>query len=183
MDKPNFRSLRNLPADKLARRVLIATTGVSALLFAAFYLVGFDTPFIDDANFNAPILTDLLLGYMYLLLAVAVAVAIVSVARGLRMSNKTERVVNGVPAAKIARGAVVLLFGSLAVTLATGSAEPMGINGTQYADTLWLKVSDMFINTSAILLVVAVLAVAYGLSGLNRRATLRRSAKENKGED
>lgn len=183
MDKPNFRSLRNLPADKLARRVLIATTGVSALLFAAFYLVGFDTPFIDDANFNAPILTDVLLGYMYLLVAVAVAVAVVSVARGLRMSDKTERVVNGVPAAKIARGAALLLFGALAVTFAAGSAEPMGINGTQYADTLWLKVADMFINTSAILLIVAVAAVAYGLSGLNRRATGHHGAKENKAED
>ncbi len=170
MIKRVVEKLRNMTADKLAGRVLLTIIVVTAVLFAAFFMVGYDTPFDDDANFNAPILTDLLLCYVYLLVAIAVVVALVALARGTRMRNKAERVVNGVPAAKIARGVGLLLVGTLAVTFAVGSAEPLGINGTKYTDTFWLKTTDMFINTSGVLLVVAALAVGYGLSGRNRKA-------------
>lgn len=170
MVKFSGKNLRNTPADRLAGTVLMAIIAVTAVLFAAFYLVGFDTPFADDANFNAPVLTDVLLIFVWLLLAIAIAVAVVAVVRGLRIRDKAEGVVNGVPASKIARGSAILLIATLAVTFALGSAEPMGINGSQYTDTFWLKTTDMFINTSGVLLLVAVLAVAYGLSGRNRRA-------------
>lgn len=169
MVKLSGKNLRNKPADRLAGMVLVAVIAVTAVLFAAFYLVGFDTPFADDANFNAPVLTDVLLVFIYILLAMAIAVAVVAVARGLRIRDKAEGVVNGVPASRIARGSAILLGATLAVTFALGSAEPMGINGGRYTDVFWLKATDMFINTSGVLLLVAVLAVAYGLSGRNRR--------------
>lgn len=176
MVKFSGKNLRNTPADRLAGMVLMAIIAVTAVLFAAFYLVGFDTPFADDANFNAPVLTDVLLIFVWLLLAIAIAVAVVAVVRGLRIRDKAEGVVNGVPASKIARGSAILLIATLAVTFALGSAEPMGINGSQYTDTFWLKATDMFINTSGVLLLVAVLAVAYGLSGRNRRARKKRKS-------
>lgn len=163
------KSLRNKPTDRLSGMVLMAIIAVTAVLFAAFYLVGFDTPFADDANFNAPVLTDVLLVFIYLLLAIAIAAAAVAVARGLRIRDKAESVVNGVPASRIARSSAILLGATLVVTFALGSAEPMGINGVQYTDVFWLKASDMFINTSGVLLLVAVLAVVYGLSGRNRK--------------
>ena len=35
----------------------------------------------------------------------------------------------------------------------------MLINGQRYADSMWLKVADMFINTAIILLLIAIVAV------------------------
>lgn len=169
MDKQKAKTWRDAPADKLAGRVLIALVAATAVLFAAFFLIGFNTPFADDSNFNAPILTDALLWFVYLLLAAAVAVAVVAVVRGLRLRNKTDMVVNGIPAAKIARGSAILLVATLVVTFALGSSSPLSINGVDYTDTFWLKATDMFIYTSAVLLVVAVAAMGYGLSGRNRR--------------
>lgn len=159
-----------MPADKLAGHVLIALVAATAVLFIAFFLVGFDTPFADDSNFNAPVLTDALLVFVYLLTALTVAVTAVAMARGLRLKNKTDRVVNGIPAAKIARGTVTLLAATLAVTFALGSSSPLAINGVDYTDAFWLKATDMFIYTSAVLLAVAVAAMAYGASGWNRKA-------------
>ncbi len=176
MGKLKARNWHDIPADKIAGRVLIALVAATAILFAAFFLIGFDTPFADDSNFNAPILTDALLVFVYLLTALAVAVAIVAVVRGLRLKNKTDRVVNGIPAAKIARGSAILLTATLVVTFALGSSSPLTINGVTYADTFWLKATDMFIYTSAVLLAVAVAAMGYGLLGQNRKT-------KRKGED
>lgn len=176
MDKLKAKTWRDTPADKIAGRVLIALVAATAVLFAAFFLVGFDAPFADDSNFNAPILTDALLVFVYLLIAVAVAVAVVAMVRGLRLRNKTDMVVNGIPAARIARGSATLLVTTLAVAFALGSSSPLSINGVDYTDAFWLKATDMFIYTSAVLLLVAVGAMGYGLSGHNRKA-------KRKGED
>ena len=50
----------------------IGLVAVSAVVFALFWLIGYDMPYEEDADFNAPLLTDALLGYVYLLTAVAV---------------------------------------------------------------------------------------------------------------
>ena len=176
MGKLKARNWRDMPADRIAGRVLIALVAATAVLFIAFFLIGFDTPFADDSNFNAPILTDALLIFVYLLTAAAVAVTAVAMVRSLRLKNKTDKVVNGIPAAKIARGSALLLAATLAVTFAFGSSSPLTINGVAYADTFWLKATDMFIYTSAVLLAVAVAAMSYGLSGRNRKT-------KRKGED
>lgn len=168
MSKHTLNGIRQWPAEKIAGRVLMTLIILSAILFALFYLIGFDTPFIDDANFNAPILTDVLLAYMYLLLAATIAVCVCSVWRGLKCRNKSENIVNGIPAGKITYGSAGLLIISLTVTFATSSAEPLKINGTDFTDTFWLKATDMLINTSILLIAVALCAVGYGLSGYNR---------------
>ena len=60
------------------------------------------------------------------------------------------------------------------ITFLLGSAEPVMVNGVEFADTFWLKATDMFINTSTVLLLVAVCGVAYGLSGYNRKLNNRK---------
>jgi protein-S-isoprenylcysteine O-methyltransferase Ste14 len=77
-------------------------------------------------------------------------------------------VVNNVPAARIAyiiSGSVVLL---LVLTFLLGSSAPMTINGEQYAQTLWLKTADMFIYTALIMLIAAIVAVAYTSLNIKR---------------
>lgn len=161
--------IKGWPTDKVSGRVLLVLLVLSVAVFALFWLVGFNLPYLDDASFNAPLFTDLLLFFMYLLLVGATGVAAVSAARSLRRRDRGDGRVNGVPARRIAWGTVALLFASLALTFATGSAEAMKINGVDFAETFWLKATDMFVNTIIILMVVALAAVLYGVSGLNRR--------------
>ena len=52
----------------------------------------------------------------------------------------------------------------------------MSVNGVQYADGLWLRVAEMFVDTSLLLLVAAVVAVAYGYV---RRVRNRRKEARN----
>lgn len=166
--------MASCPTDKFSGRVLMVLVTLSAVVFAAFYLVGYDMPFEEDASFNAPLLTDLLLVFTYLLLAVAVVVCLVSVGKGIKVRDAGDKVTNGIPASLITYGTVALLVVSLVVTFVLGSSEPMKINGETFAETFWLKLTDMFIYTSAILMAVAVCAVAYGLSGRNRDIKLKR---------
>ena len=63
---------------------------------------------------------------------------------------------------------------TLALTFAFGSSEPLPVNGRVYGDELWLKLTDMFIGTSAVLGFVAVSLVAVGVSGLSRRINSNR---------
>ena len=60
---------------------------------------------------------------------------------------------NGIPVRRIFR---ITWIGTLAVLLLTfflGGSAPMLINGENYADWLWLKLSDMFVITSLLMLV------------------------------
>ena len=57
---------------KLPSRVLYVLSGVTVLVFALFWLVGFNRPYDEDGNFNAPLFTDVLLVLMLLLTAGAI---------------------------------------------------------------------------------------------------------------
>jgi len=171
--KLSAKSLRQWSADKIAGRTLIVLIALSVVVFGVFYIVGFNLPFEDDVNFNAPLFTDLLLYFMYLLLFATTFVFILAVVRGIKMRDKSKDVSNGVPAVRIVFGVVGLLVASLVATFAFGSGEPMIISGERFAETFWLKVTDMFINTSIVLMIVAICAVCYGLSGWNRKLRIK----------
>jgi len=88
--KASIRDIKNWPADTVSKRVLIVLIALSALVFGAFYLVGYDVPFDDNANFNAPIFTDILLYFIYALLVATVVVCAVAVVRGLKRRDDSE---------------------------------------------------------------------------------------------
>lgn len=158
-----------LAVDSLSGRVLALLVAVSAVLFGAFFIIGYDIPYAEDASFNAPLLTDTLLIYIYVMCGLAVVVAVVAMVRGALMYGGRRYETNGVPSGRIVRGVALLLVVTLVVTYALGSSEPLIVNGKVYAESGWLKLTDMFINTSAVLGVVAVAIVVYGVSGLNRK--------------
>ncbi len=161
--------VRQLPSDKASGRVLAVLVVVAVLLFGAFFLVGFDMPFDDDPRFNAPLLTDAVLWFSYVLFIVAVVVTAVSVIHGIRVHASDDRLSNGIPTMRIALGVGGLLVATLLLTFLFGSSEPLTINGRYFTSVFWLKLTDMFINTSFILGTIAVAAVFFGMSGLNRR--------------
>lgn len=166
----SFKHTKDLDSEQISKRILFVVVALIAVVFGAFFLIGYDIPYEDDPSFNAPLLTDLVLVFIYVLVTVTLVLAVASVTLSVKTRDKsTQGIVNNVPAAKIALGTTALLFACLCLTFATGSDEPVTVNGTKYADWFWLKTTDMFINTSFVLLAVAVCGVAFGISGYNRK--------------
>lgn len=169
MKKLSVSHIKSMPADKLSGYVLVVLIALAVLLFGAFYLFGYNNPYEEDANFNAPLFTDALMVFVYVLGTVAVVVAVVSIVRSVKQHSVGDYESNGVPAAKIVYSTVALLVVSMILTFAFGSSEPLDVNGVKFTETALLKMTDMFINTSIILGVVAVAAVVFGMSGYNRK--------------
>ena len=104
-------------------------------------------------SFVSPFFADVMLVLMYVAVVIALAVTAYSVWHGLRNRRKGDDVINRVPAGRIgwcvAIGLVVCLF----ITFLLGSSAPVVTNGVRFTDTLWLKVTDMFIYTSILLII------------------------------
>lgn len=154
---------------KLPSRVLYVLSGIIVLVFALFWLVGFDRLYEDDGNFNAPLFTDVLLMLMLMLTAGAIGVVAWSAVRSGKVSGGGERVVNNIPVRKVglavAMGTVIMLF----LTFLLSSSDPMKINGLNYTDTFWLRTSGMFVSTTLAMIFVAIAAVVYGATKYIRK--------------
>ena len=140
-------------------KLLYILTALTALVFVLFWTVGYSTPYDENPDQNAPLLTDAVLVLAYLYIVAAIAVTVWAVVRTTR-SDTTRGTVNGVPTRRIARivaGGTVLL---LVVTFLLTPSTPITVNGAAYADTLWLKASGMFVNTSIAMAAIAVAATA-----------------------
>ena len=152
----------HLPAERVARGVFLALLALVVVVFGAFYLVGFNRPYADDPNFNAPLLTDVLLVFVVLLLLVAAAAMGWALARAWR--HRDGQVIdNGVPAKRIAWGVAGATLALLVVTFLLGSTSPVRVNGSEYTDVFWLKTADMFVWSALILLVAAAAVAAFTL--------------------
>ena len=157
------------PTERLSTRVLYVLVGIIGVVFILFWLVGFSLPFEDDPNFTAPLFTNVLLALMYLLTLAGVAVGAWSLYRALKVRGKSDSVDNNIPVQKISYTIVFTTLASLLLFFLVGSSQPMRINGISYADGFWLKMSDMFINTSLLLIVAGICVVAYGATKYNRK--------------
>lgn len=161
------------PLHVLTGRIRTVLVALTAALFAAFYLIGYDMPFAADPQFTAPLFTDAVIWFIYVLVVLAVMVTAVSVVCEIRVRRHSALMSGGVPAGRIAWGTAALLAVAVTLTFAFGSTEPLEVNGRMFTSHLWLRLADMFINTSVVLTFVATVAVAFGMSGLNRRMNRR----------
>lgn len=155
---------KNLKTEQISTRLLYGLVGLSAVVFLLFYLVGYNMPYVFDPEYNAPLFTDVLIGFMYFMLAAAVAVAVYALVKE-RKRRTRQHVENGIPAAKIERGTLVLLVCLLAVSFLLGSSSPVTVNGKVFDSVFWLKATDMLIYTSLALIAAAVVAVAFAVAG------------------
>ena len=160
---------RRLPAERLSLRVLYVLLALTALLFAAFFLVGFDRPSLESPGFRDPLFTDVLLWFALALAALALGAGAWALWRGLRQRDGSERVVNGVPSAKISMGVAALTAVVVLLSFVCGSPAPVTVNGSPFADVFWLKPADMFVATSLVLMLVAVGAVVFGYTRYYRK--------------
>lgn len=149
--------------------IIIGLVAVSAVIFLAFWMVGYDMPYEEDADFNAPLLTDMLLGYIYLMVVVAIGVTAYSVVHGIRTRGRQGFSENGVAAGRITITTWVFTVLLLVISFALGSTEPIKVNGKDFCEGIWLRLSDMFIISSGVMILLAILAVAFGMSGYSRR--------------
>ena len=172
-----------LKTRQLSARLLYGMVGVALLLFALFYLVGYDMPYVFDPQYNSPLFTDGVLVFIYLMLAAAVAAAVCSVARESRLRSRS-RVVNRIPVRKISLSVGGGLLAVMAAACALGSGQPLAVNGRMFDDALWLRLSDMFIATVGVMLLAAAAAVALSVlnAGSRRGRTTGRGKKLKTGK-
>ncbi len=160
--------IKKWSSERLSQCVFYVLLAISAIIFALFYLVGFETPSLDVPTFNEPLFTEGLLGWMSLLLLLSLTTVVVVLWRGYKTSERGEKC-QGVPGRQLQwctwGGTVILLI----LTFVLASAAPMKINGRSYTDWLWLKITDMLIWTSSILLLIAVAAVVFGATRYIRK--------------
>ena len=149
--------------------IIIGLIAISAVIFLAFWMVGYDMPYEEDTDFNAPLLTDVLLGYIYLMVVVAIGVTAYSVVHGIRTRGRQGYSENGVAAGHITIATWVFTVLLLVISFALGSTEPIKVNGKDFCEGIWLRLSDMFIISSGVMILLAILAVAFGMSGYSRR--------------
>lgn len=164
-----MKKLSDLSSERISQRVFYVLIGVAVVVFGLFYLVGYEMPFDDNPDFNAPLFTDAVIGLMCLLLVAAVGMGIYAMLRDYKLSARQESMVNGVPARKIFRLTWLSTLVVLVLSFVLASSAPMLVNGDNYADWLWLKVSDMFVVTSIVLLVAAIGAVIFGATRYIRK--------------
>lgn len=148
--------------EKLSLRILYTFIVTIAISFGLFYLVGFNLPYLLNPSLNAPLFTDVVIIMMVLLFLVGLGCMAWSLIRGIIKHSKEQNTENNIPIKKIGysvAGGTILI---LVITLLTGSTNTLIINGRVFTDTFWLKTSDMLINTSTCLLVIALLGVIYG---------------------
>lgn len=171
----NLQKLRNINksgTEKISYSILYTMIAVIIIGFGFFFLVGFDTPYTEDATFTAPLFTDVVLILCYLLLLLAFVALVYSAVHSSKVRSKTSGVINNVPVRKISLFTTIVLVLSLVGTFILGSSEALLINGKSFTNIFWLKTADMFINSSLILMFVALCGVLFGLSGRARKIKL-----------
>ena len=104
-------------------------------------------------------MVDIILILTYLAGVAALGAVAWAVVRQWRLHDHASDTVNGIPSSKITLGVSAFLVVCLLLTFLFGSSAPMLVNGEQFGSSFLLKAADMLINTSLILLVVAVILV------------------------
>ena len=155
-------NLRHLTAMQLSSRIFYILIGVIVVLFALFWIVGYDMPYDDNPDYSAPLLTDALIWFMIVLTFSTFGLAVFGAVNGMRKNKGENVVVNNVPARRISVSVIIGTALLLVLTYAFSSTDALLVNGERFTDTFWLRTAGMFIGTSLLLIVVAVGAVVFG---------------------
>lgn len=167
--KWGFKPIRKKSIEWLTNRLLYLLVAIAAIVFVAFWTIGFDLPYLDNPSTNAPLLTGLLIAMVELFVVIAIAVAIWAMIRSVRKGGNYTAKENGINSGRISLIVGLSTVAVLLLTFIVGSSSALKVNGHLYANWFWLKTSDMFVWSSGILLVVAVAAVIFGTTRYRRK--------------
>ena len=176
-----------MKTEKISRLVLYGLVAVVLVVFGLFFLVGYDHPYVENSNYNAPVLTDLVLVLMLLLVVGTIGVTAWAVMTALKKRGRGNAWDNNVPVRRISYSVILSVLLLLALAFVLGSSSAMFVNGKPYEDTFWLKTADMFIISSIVLLVVAAIAFIFGATRYYRKKEVgsrnQRSLAEGKSNE
>ena len=151
-----------MKTEKISRMVLYGLVAIVLLVFGLFFMVGFSNPYVENTNYNAPLMTDVVLALMLLLVVGTMGVTIWAIVSALKKRGNEGAWDNNVPARRITYSVVIVTLLLLALGFVLGSSATMLINGQPFNDVFWLKTADMFIICGLVLLLLAVCAVVFG---------------------
>lgn len=155
-------------AERISMTVLYSLVGVVTVSFLAFFLIGYNMPAMWNESINSPLFTDLIIVLAFIFLIAALALVIVSRVHSFKVGHKID-VVNGVPVRKISWGVFACVVLVMAIfALLWPVSEEIVINGNAYGDGLWMHITNMFVNTSLLLIVVGVVVICIAAI-MNRR--------------
>lgn len=146
-----------MSTENISKWLLRALLGFTAVLFALFFLVGFDTPYEEDPKMNAPILTDAVLYACIGFTVIAIILTIWSVVKQLVTGGNTTSKEIGI-AAHTGTFSVIVLAVSVVIGLIVGIAnksEHMLINGED-----WNVPGDLITTDTCLISIIILLAVA-----------------------
>ena len=103
---------------------------------------------------------EIVLWAMYCLLAVTIGIAVWSAVHGVRTHECENDPLASRRTSMIGYATAVLVVIIMLLTYALASTKPIVSNGQPFADVFWLRLSDMFIFTSILLICVCSVIVA-----------------------
>jgi hypothetical protein len=148
--------------------VLYACFAIIILTFAVFFGYGYDNM---EGDYNAPVCTEGLMWLMYGMFAVTAILAVWSVVRGAKISMATKGGdISGVPGGKVTAASMALLAISLIVGLVPNlnETEFVAADGTVTTAAM-VTVTDMFMVSIYIMLLLTTLAVVFNMTGLMKK--------------
>ncbi|WP_299232064.1 hypothetical protein [uncultured Bacteroides sp.] len=147
---------------KVSYYVFYVCVALILVVLGMFYGVGYNNPM---GEYNAPEHTETLIFLTYGMLAVTIIITLLGGLAKFASSFKD----NPASALKSLIGFVLIIV-LLVVAYNMGSDAPVTLaDGTTYADVLWLKVTDMLIYSTYVLLGIAVLGTLVNLSGIFKK--------------
>lgn len=142
--------------DKLSKYLLWVLMGISVVVVALFFIVGFDTPYEEDPNLNAPVFTDALLVWTIIL----------TVAGGVCMLASFIYYVceNGVNSSYIYTWGLPVLTIVIGVILGISNKDDhMLINGQDWNNPVDIIITDASMVSIAVLTVCAIIAIIFSV--------------------
>lgn len=141
----------------LSLRLMI---GLTVLVFAAFFLIGYNGG--DDllTQRNVPRLTGVLITTTICFVIGTIALVIWSIIKTVKKSKTAwNGYENGVARRKILMITIGTLIVIMLLSFTFGSTDKMLINHQPFSDKLTLRLANMFVTTSIILLIGAIIAI------------------------
>ena len=103
---------------------------------------------------DSTILIDIILWAVYLLLAIAVGMAVWSAVHGVRTHEQDTDPLATRHTSMMGYATAALVAVIMLVTYLLGSAEPVPTGDKTFTDAFWLRLTDMFIYTSLLLIIL-----------------------------
>ena len=83
-------NIKKWSTEKLSQSIFYVLVGFAVITFFLFFFVGYDMPFEENPDFNAPFFTNLLLVTMWIFFLLALCLAIYSFVRASKRNSKGE---------------------------------------------------------------------------------------------